>query len=96
MEIKLIDRWDDIEGNKYLTLDIGNNDRVDVKQWFSKYGWHNYIMDCENGKEVYEAGETNGYRPVTFNERKEIIDFVEEQFKVEAELDEEFKRGEEA
>ena len=92
MNIKLIDRWDDIEGNKYLTLDIGNNEWVDVKRSIEDDGWYTYIMDCENGYEVYKDGEVNGCRHTTWDEEKEIMDFVAEQFEIETELDDRFEQ----
>lgn len=96
MDIKLIDRWDDIEGNKYFTLcidDTPRRDFVDVKRSIDEDGWFNYIMDCENGYEVYKEGETNGWRHTSWEEENEIMDFVVEQVKVEREMDEDFEKG---
>lgn len=93
MEIKLVDRWDDVMGNHYLTLDIGDNERVDVKKYLDGSLYYTYFMDCNNGLEVYKEGEDDGHRDLSEDERKELMNYIREQFEVEEEMDKNFLTG---
>lgn len=89
-----LDRWDDMYGDaSYMEISIDENDKYCV---FVKCIWKDdddymaYIMQCENGYEVYECGigADYGVRNLTDDEKKEIMAWVVEQFDVEREMDE--------
>ena len=89
MEIKLIDRWDDIEGKKYLTVAFNNiREMCDIKQNDNKI----YIMHCHNGNDVYLNDSCTGHRNLMTEESEQILEFAKEQFKIERELDNKFER----
>ena len=99
MELKLIDRWDDIDGSQYFTIALNETEYVDVKKYFDDYedDWFTYIMDCENGKEVYienkeGSGSEIGIRFISEEEQLAVLDFVAEQCQIEEELDEKFRK----
>lgn len=97
----LIDRWDDpYNDSKYLTIGLNDTERVDVKRCLDDYedSWFTYIMDCDNGMEVYEeniegSGCEWGIRHLSWDEEKAVMDFVAEQVRTEEELDEKFERS---
>lgn len=75
--MEVVDRWDDISGEgyeRYLTIELDNYDRVDVKR---KEDGFTYIMQCANGYEVYkpEGNEDGiGYRYLDESEQDEVMD----------------------
>lgn len=88
MNVELIDRWDDMFGdNSYMELAINEEECVFVK-------WRGdaapYIMNCENGTEVYPArfGSDFGTRNLTDDERAEVMAFIKEQREVEEMMNE--------
>lgn len=100
MELKLIDRWDDIDGSQYFTIALNETEYVDVKKCLDDYedDWFTYIMDCENGKEVYieneeGSGSEIGVRFISEEEQLAVLDFVAEQCQVEEELSARFEEG---
>lgn len=86
MEITLVDRWDNLttDYSRYMTLDIGRGQLVDVKETDS---WMLYVMDSPSGFEVYSEDESFQERYLTSDEMHEVIEFAKEQFDVEKELD---------
>lgn len=87
-----LDRWDDMYGDtSYMEISIDENEQYCV---FVKCIWKDdddymaYIMQCENGYEVYEygVGADHGIRDLTDDERKEVMAWVDEQFEVEREM----------
>ena len=88
--MELYDRWDDwsSEGNeRYITIELDDYGKVDLKR---KENGFMYVMNCGNGFEVYRDAD-DGYRFLTKDEEDEVMDFAEEQFRIEAELDEMIK-----
>ena len=83
MELQLIDKWDDYE-ERYLTIELNRNEYVTVK---TSYDGEIYVMDCENGYEVFPIENDVGIRNLTDEEKREIMSFAKEQFEIEAELD---------
>ena len=93
MKLKLIDRWDDIDGSQYLTVKINEKACVDIKRLNDEERFI-YVMQCHDGEEVYDYDTTEGYRDLTDTEYGEVLRFAEEQFQIEEELNEKFKKGE--
>ena len=89
-----LDRWDDIYGDtSYMEISVDEDDKycVFVKCiWKDEDDYTAYIMQCENGYEVYEygIGADYGIRNLTDDEKKEVMAWVVEQFDVEREMDE--------
>lgn len=89
MDIEVIDRWDDLPfgDTSYMELLLNGKECVFIKWWGNGTP---YIMDCENGKEVYQKGfgADFGTRNLTNAERVEVLDFIKEQREVEEMMNE--------
>ena len=87
MELRLEDRWDDVWGNRYMTIEIVSKGRVDVKESNDESKGFVYVMDCQNGMNVYKKNALFGFRNLIKEEYDEIIEFAKEQLRVEEEMD---------
>ncbi len=77
---KVIEQWDDY-GDHYATVSITEDESVCVKRPFDGDGYI-YVMQCENGYEVYKnsLGPDTGFRHPTEKEYDEILEITEEIF----------------
>ena len=86
--MELLDRWDDAFSMLvFMEIGINRTQCVCVKH-FCDTG-NTYVMDCENGKEVYYRrgyGTDRGIRNLTDKERAEVMEFVEEQIETGREI----------
>lgn len=92
IDCQTFDRWDEIYGDAaYIEVSINDKEAVCVKCiWEDDDNYFSYVMDCENGMEVYlqGLGSEYGVRNLTDEERKAVLDWIKEQFDVEREMDE--------
>ena len=94
MDIKLVDRWDDLsgEGNeKYMTFELDDYGKCDVK--VKEDGFY-YVMYSGNGYEVYRDAADDGYRDLTDDEQEVVFQLVKDQLDTETELDMEVNKYE--
>ena len=87
MKLVLRDRWDDLAtGDRYVEIKIGKYEACCVKETADGF---RYVMECDNGNEVYSdiGGADFPLRKLTDEELKEVMEFVDEQFAAEKELD---------
>lgn len=81
----LEDRWDDCLTEKYITIALNEKEKVDLKQ---TYEGNIYVMQCQNGKEVYTDDPDKGVRDLDKStEYLEAIQFFEEQLQVESDME---------
>ena len=70
----VIDRWSDGE-NKCFTVELGCM-KCDVKAVKQPIEDYIYVMQCENGKEVYENDSSIGIRNIKSSEETNVINAV--------------------
>lgn len=91
IDCQTFDRWDEIYGDAaYIEVSINDKEAVCVKCiWEDDDNYFSYVMDCENGMEVYlqGLGSEYGVRNLTDEERQAVLDWIKEQFDVEREMD---------
>lgn len=71
-EISVIKTWKEDEDDNilYLTVCLKDKEYADVK-YFKDSGFY-YIMECQNGMEVYNKGTDEGIRNTTEKEKTYI------------------------
>ncbi len=92
MKLTLRERWDDLTtGERYAELKIGKHEACCVKET----GDLMYVMECFDGRDVYSdiGGADFPLRKLAPEETEEILDFVREQFEVEAMMDKKLNGG---
>ncbi len=72
--MKIIDTWED-NGDKYCTVEVEENRFVEVKMPFDTPDYV-YVMDCENGLEVYEKGSDKGIKNLSLEEYAKVTDLA--------------------
>ena len=72
MNPKPVDRWTDCEGNEYFTVELGCV-KCDVKITKQPVTDYIYVMQCENGMEVYEDDPSIGIRNLEPDEYSNVV-----------------------
>ena len=80
--MKTVDRWDDLMGGSYITMELESGDFCTTKT-----SCGTYVMQGENGFEVSREPDGECYRNLTDEEKAEVEAWVKEQFEVEDMLD---------
>ena len=70
----VIDRWADGE-DEYFIVELGCM-KCDVKVIKKPIEDYIYVMQCENGKELYDNDPNIGIRNIEFSEEIDVIDAV--------------------
>lgn len=81
--MKTVDRWDDLMGGSYITMEFESGDFCTTKT-----SCDTYVMQGENGFEVSREPDGECYRNLTEEEKAEVDALVREQFEVEEMLKE--------
>ena len=72
--MKIIDTWED-NGDKYCTVEVEENKFVDVKKPYDSTDYV-YVMDCQNGLEVYEKDSDKGVANLSLEQYAKVTDLV--------------------
>lgn len=82
MELKLLDRWDEIFfDGRYMTIALNDREHCDVKV---DADGDVYVLRCkQNGYEVFRDDCPIGHRPMSGEEKYRIVRFAREQINAE-------------